>query len=134
MGKAVLSPTRTYLPVVKRIIDEFKDQVAGIVHCSGGGQGKCVKFGHGVHYVKDSLFDIPPLFRIIRETTKTPLKEMYQVFNMGHRMELYVPEKAADGIIKISESFGVDAKIVGHIEASDKNKVTLKVQGETIEY
>jgi phosphoribosylformylglycinamidine cyclo-ligase len=134
IGKAVLSPTRTYLPIIKKILDEHKDSVGGIVHCSGGGQGKCVKFGSGVHYVKDSLFDIPPLFQIIRETTKTPLKEMYQVFNMGHRMELYVPEQVADSVIKISESFGISAKIVGHIEASEKNKVTLKTQGETIEY
>jgi phosphoribosylformylglycinamidine cyclo-ligase len=134
VGKAVLSPTRTYLPVMKKIIDQYRTEIGGIVHCSGGGQVKCIKFGKNVHYVKDSLFDVPPLFKIIRDTTNTPYREMYQVFNMGHRMEIYVPEKIADDIVKISQSFNIDSKIIGHVEESVKNRVSIAVGEEILQY
>jgi phosphoribosylformylglycinamidine cyclo-ligase len=134
IGKAVLSPTRTYAPVIKAVLDEMRDKVAGIIHCSGGGQTKCIKFGENVHYIKDNLFEIPPLFEIIKEVSKTEYKEMYQVFNMGHRMEIYTDEKSAEKIISISKSFGVDAQIIGHIEKSEKNKVTVFSPEGKIEY
>jgi phosphoribosylformylglycinamidine cyclo-ligase len=134
IGKAVLSPTRTYLPVMKRILDQYRNEIGGIVHCSGGGQVKCIKFGKNVHYVKDSLFDVPPLFKIIRDTTNTSYREMYQVFNMGHRMEMYVPEKIADDIIKISQSFNIESKIIGHIEESFQNKVSITAGDELLHY
>jgi phosphoribosylformylglycinamidine cyclo-ligase len=134
VGKAVLSPTRTYLPVMKKIIDHYRNEIGGIVHCSGGGQVKCIKFGKNVHYVKNSLFDVPPLFKIIRDTMNTPYREMYQVFNMGHRMEIYVPEKIADDIMKISQSFNVASKIIGHVEVSERNKVTITAGEEILQY
>jgi phosphoribosylformylglycinamidine cyclo-ligase len=126
-GKLVLSPTRTYAPVIKEILSKFTNQdIHGMVHCSGGAQTKILHFVDNLHIIKDSLFEVPPLFRLIQQESKTEWKEMYQVFNMGHRMELYVPELIADEIIKISKSFNIDAQIIGRVEASEKKQLTIK--------
>lgn len=126
-GKLVLSPTRTFAPVIKKILSKFSNkEIDGMVHCSGGAQTKVLHFVNNVHVIKDNLFTVPPLFKLIQEESKTDWKEMYQVFNMGHRMELYVDESIADEIIQISRSFDVEAKIVGRVEASDSKKLTIK--------
>lgn len=125
-GKLVLSPTRTYAPVIKTILDQYRSQIDGMVHCSGGAQTKVLHFVDGVHVIKDNLFPIPPLFELIQKESNTDWKEMYKVFNMGHRMELYVPEEIAAGIIAISESFGIPAQIIGRVEASATKQVTVK--------
>ncbi|MGN0003018.1 MAG: AIR synthase related protein [Sphingobacterium composti] len=125
-GKLVLSPTRTYAPVIKQILDKYRSQIDGMVHCSGGAQTKVLHFVDKVHVIKDNLFPIPPLFELIQKESNTDWQEMYKVFNMGHRMELYVSEEIAQDIIAISESFGIPAQIVGRVEASDKKQVTVK--------
>lgn len=125
-GQLVLSPTRTYAPVIKKILDLHRLSVHGMVHCSGGAQTKVLHFVDDVHVIKDNLFPVPPLFRMIREESGTDWKEMYKVFNMGHRMELYVPAAAAAAIIAISESFGIDAQIVGRVEAHVGKRVTVR--------
>lgn len=132
-GKLVLSPTRTYAPIVKEIMNQMKDGVHGMVHCSGGAQTKVLHFVDNLHVVKNNLFDIPPLFDIIQKESQTDWKEMYKVFNMGHRFEVYLPKEKADQIIKISKSFGVDAKIVGYCEAFEGKKLTINTdKGEFI--
>ncbi|MGQ0829688.1 MAG: AIR synthase related protein [Bacteroidota bacterium] len=133
-GKLVLSPTRTYAPIIKKIIDKYRSQLHGMVHCSGGGQTKVMHFVDHVHIIKDNLFPIPPLFKLIREQSGTDWKEMYKVFNMGHRMELYVPQAIAADIIAISKSFDVDAQVVGRVEASHKKQLTIKSEFGTFEY
>jgi phosphoribosylformylglycinamidine cyclo-ligase len=133
-GKLVLSPTRTYGPIIKKVIDEFRGVINGMIHCSGGAQTKVMHFVDGVHIIKDNFFSIPPLFKMIQEESGTEWKEMYKVFNMGHRMEVYLPEEYAKGIIQISKSFGVDAQIVGRVEASKQNKLTLKSEFGNFEY
>lgn len=125
-GKLVLSPTRTYAPVIKQILDQYRSQIDGMVHCSGGAQTKVLHFVDEVHVIKDNLFPIPPLFELIQKESNTDWKEMYKVFNMGHRMELYVPEEIASAIISISESFGIPAQIIGRVEASATKQVTVK--------
>lgn len=126
-GKLVLSPTRTYAPVVKKILEEFTPQdIHGMVHCSGGGQTKILHFVDQLHIIKDNLFEIPPLFQLIQEESKTDWREMYQVFNCGHRMEFYVPASVAQRIIQISESFGIPAQIVGRVEAASEKKLTIQ--------
>jgi phosphoribosylformylglycinamidine cyclo-ligase len=134
MGKLVLSPTRTYTPIIIQILNELRQHIHGIMHCSGGAQTKVLHFVDQVHVIKDNLFEIPPLFNIIKETTGTNLKEMYKVFNMGHRMELYVKEEFAAPIISISKSFNVDAKIIGRVEASDKKRLTIEHLNEMYFY
>jgi len=133
----LLSPTRTYLPVVRALFaSELAAHVTGILHCSGGGQTKCRGFGRGLHFVKDALFPTPPLFQAI-SAEGIEQKQMYQVFNMGHRMELYVRPAAAEGIVQLAAGFGVDAKIVGRIEANadaNENRVTIAAAGQTFEY
>ncbi|SFW60291.1 AIR synthase related protein [Chitinophaga sancti] len=132
-GKLVLSPTRTYAPVIKKVLEGYRSQIHGLVHCSGGAQTKVLHFVDNVHVIKDNLFPVPPLFSLIQEQSGTGWKEMYQVFNMGHRMELYVPEAIAADIIKISESFNIEAKIVGRVEAAEKKQVTVRSEkGEFI--
>jgi phosphoribosylformylglycinamidine cyclo-ligase len=126
IGKLVLSPTRTYAPVIVEVLKELRSHVHGLVHCSGGGQTKVLHFIQGLDIIKDNLFDVPPLFRLIQEESKTDWKEMYKVFNMGHRMEVYLEEKYAQQVIDISRKFLVDAKIIGHVESSPEKKVTLK--------
>ena len=123
-GKLVLSPTRTYAPIIKKILDSHRNQINGMIHCSGGAQTKVLHFCDNVHVVKDSMFELPPLFKLIQEESGTSWEEMYKVFNMGHRMELYVPEEIAQSIIDISSSFGVDAQIIGRVEGFDKTHPT----------
>jgi phosphoribosylformylglycinamidine cyclo-ligase len=125
-GKLVLSPTRTYAPIIKAILDNHRDQLHGMVHCSGGAQTKVLHFIDDLNIVKNNLFPTPPLFRLIQEESKTSWHEMYKVFNMGHRMELYVPEEIAGDLISISQSFGVDAQIIGYVEKADKKQVTIE--------
>jgi phosphoribosylformylglycinamidine cyclo-ligase len=133
-GKLVLSPTRTYAPIIKKILDQYRDNISGMVHCSGGAQTKILHFVDDLHIVKDNMFEIPPLFKLIKEESGTDWKEMYKVFNMGHRMEIYLPEEYASGIIEISESFNVDAKIVGRVLTSDKKKLTIISEFGTFGY
>ena len=134
-GKLVLSPTRTYAPIIKEILTKFSSEdIHGMVHCSGGAQTKVLHFVDNVHVIKDSLFEVPPLFRLIQEQSGTDWKEMYQVFNCGHRMELYVSTEIADAIIAISKTFNVDAQIVGRVEAADTKKLTIKSNYGTFEY
>jgi phosphoribosylformylglycinamidine cyclo-ligase len=134
MGKLVLSPTRTYAPVIIEVLKEFRDHVRGIVHCSGGAQTKVLHFiANDLHVVKDNLFEVPALFKIIQKESSTPWKEMYKVFNMGHRMEIYVDEKVAHEILAIARNFHVDARVVGRVETSSRKQVTIKSEyGEFI--
>jgi len=125
-GKLVLSPTRTYAPIIKEILKKYRSQIHGMVHCSGGAQTKILHFIDSLHVIKDNLFDVPPLFKLIQEQSETDWKEMYQVFNCGHRMELYVPEEVANQIIEISQSFNVDAQIIGRVASSSEKKLTIK--------
>lgn len=124
-GKLVLSPTRTYAPVIKMMLDEYRSKIHGMVHCSGGAQTKVLHFIENLHIIKDHLFPIPPLFKLIQEQSGTDWQEMYKVFNMGHRIELYVPDTIAADLIAISESFGIDAQIIGRVEASEKKQVSI---------
>jgi len=125
-GKLVLSPTRTYAPIIKKILDSHRKHIHGMVHCSGGAQTKVLHFVDDVHVIKDNMFDVPPLFKLIQEQSGTDWKEMYKVFNMGHRMEIYINEEYADQIINISKEFGVDAKIIGRVEKNKGKKLTIK--------
>ena len=132
-GKLVLSPTRTYAPVVKKILDKYRSQIHGMVHCSGGAQTKVLHFVDNIHVIKNNLFPIPPLFRLIKEQSGTAWEEMYKVFNMGHRMEFYVPNSVAQQIIDISTEFKIDAQIIGYVEKSAKKQVTIQSEfGEFI--
>jgi phosphoribosylformylglycinamidine cyclo-ligase len=134
-GKLVLSPTRTYAPIIKKILQTVnRSQLHGMVHCSGGAQTKILHFVDQLHIIKDNLFELPPLFKMIQEESGTDWKEMYQVFNMGHRMELYVDPQLANEIIEISKSFKVDAQIVGRVEKSDHKKLTIQSTYGTFEY
>lgn len=132
-GKLVLSPTRTYAPIIKKILESHRGHINGMVHCSGGAQTKVLHFVDNVHVIKDNLFPVPPLFQLIHEQSGTDWKEMYKVFNMGHRMEIYLPEAFAEDIIAISKSFGVDAQIVGRVEAHEGKKLSIQSEyGEFI--
>ena len=134
-GKLVLSPTRTYAPVIKKILSKYDPStIHGMIHCSGGAQTKILHFIDNLHIIKDNLFQTPKLFEIIKNESKTDWKEMYKVFNMGHRMEMYVDSSVANNIIEISKSFGVDAKIIGKVEASDSKKLTIISDYGTFEY
>jgi phosphoribosylformylglycinamidine cyclo-ligase len=125
-GKLVLSPTRTYAPIIKTMLDSYRSQIHGMVHCSGGAQTKVLHFIDHLHIIKNNLFPVPPLFKLIQQESKTSWQEMYKVFNMGHRMELYVPQQIAANLVQISKSFGVDAQIIGHVEAADRKQVTVQ--------
>jgi phosphoribosylformylglycinamidine cyclo-ligase len=125
-GKLVLSPTRTYAPVIKKILEQHRPHIHGMVHCSGGAQTKVLHFIDNLHVIKDNLFDLPPLFKMIQQESGTPWKEMYQVFNMGHRMEIYLPEEHAQSIINIAEEFNIEARIVGRCESAERNQVTIR--------
>jgi phosphoribosylformylglycinamidine cyclo-ligase len=134
-GKLVLSPTRTYAPVIKKILSKYSNsEIHGMVHCSGGAQTKILHFINNLHIIKDNLFPIPPLFKLIQEESKTSWQEMYQVFNMGHRMELYVPKEIANDIVDISNSFNVDAQIIGKVMASNQKRLTIKSEFGEFEY
>ncbi|MGB3589091.1 MAG: AIR synthase related protein [Tunicatimonas sp.] len=126
IGKLVLSPTRTYAPIVQQILKNSRSQIHGMIHCSGGAQTKVLHFVENLHIIKDNLFSTPPLFQLIQQESQTSWQEMYQVFNMGHRLELYVPENYANAIIEISESLGVAAQIIGRVESADQKKVTIE--------
>ncbi|NLK39685.1 MAG: phosphoribosylformylglycinamidine cyclo-ligase [Clostridiales bacterium] len=134
VGDAILSPTRTYAPIIKRLIG--RDGLQAMIHCTGGGQVKCRSFGKGIHYIKDNLFEMPPLFRAIAESGQIHLREMYQVFNMGHRIELYCTEEFAKFAIETAASFGVDARIIGRTEEAPdgENRVTIKTEAGQFEY
>ncbi len=132
-GKLVLSPTRTYAPVIKQILEEYRPHIYGMVHCSGGGQTKILHFVENLHIVKDNMFKVPPLFKLIQQQSSTSWQEMYKVFNMGHRMELYVDQAVAKDIIAISQHFNIEAKIIGYCEVSGHKKMTIKSEyGEFI--
>ena len=133
-GKLVLSPTRTYAPVIKKLLDEMRADIHGMVHCSGGAQTKVMHFVEGKHVVKDNLFPVPPLFDLIQRESGTDWKEMYKVFNMGHRMEIYVKPEVAQRVIAISESMGIPARIVGRVEDSESNRLTIISEKGTFEY
>jgi phosphoribosylformylglycinamidine cyclo-ligase len=125
VGKLVLSPTRTYAPIMKKVLEKYRDRIDGIIHCSGGAQTKILHFVDNLHIIKDNMFDLPPLFQLIKDESNTDWKEMYKVFNMGHRMELYVPDEIATDIISISKSFNVDAQIIGRVESYNGKKLTI---------
>ena len=125
-GKLVLSPTRTYAPVIKTVLDRFRNEINGMIHCSGGAQTKVLHFVDGVHVIKDNMFPVPPLFKLIQEQSGTDWKEMYKVFNMGHRFEIYCGKDVADEIVKISESFGIEARIIGRVEPFEGKKLTIR--------
>jgi len=133
-GKLVLSPTRTYAPIIKKILGELRPHIHGMVHCSGGAQTKILHFVDNLKVVKNNLFAVPPLFNIIQKESGTDWKEMYKVFNMGHRMEIYLPKEYAERVIEISKSFGVDAQIVGYCEASDKKELLIESEFGKFEY
>lgn len=138
VGQALLSPTRTYLPVAKAVSRELGEHLKGLVHCSGGGQTKCLRFGTGVHHIKDNLFGIPPLFAEIQKASGTTDKEMHQVYNMGHRLEVYCREEQAGQVIEISKSFGIDARVIGRTEPTERpdqaNQVTIRRDGVELSY
>ena len=133
-GKLVLSPTRTYAPIIKKVLDTMRNDIHGMVHCSGGAQTKVLHFVNDVHVIKDNLFPVPPLFKLIQEQSGTSWEEMYRVFNMGHRFELYLPEDKAAEVIEISKSFGVDAQIVGRVESAQAKKLTIESEAGKFEY
>jgi phosphoribosylformylglycinamidine cyclo-ligase len=134
-GKLVLSPTRTYAPIIRKVLEKYTSrEIHGMVHCSGGAQTKILHFVDKLHVIKDNLFPIPPLFRLIREESGTDWKEMYQVFNCGHRMELYVDENVASDIMGISEGFGVEARIIGRVEEHRDKKLTIRSEFGTFIY
>ena len=133
-GKLVLSPTRTYAPIIKKILDNYRNQIHGMIHCSGGAQTKVLNFVEDIHIIKDNMFELPPLFKLIKEQSGTPWHEMYKVFNMGHRMELYVSSDIADDLIKISKSFDVDARIIGRCKKSSSKKLTIQTEFGKFEY
>ena len=133
-GKLVLSPTRTYAPVIKVLLDHLRNEIHGMIHCSGGAQTKVLHFVDNLHIIKDNLFPIPPLFKMIQEQSGTSMREMFQVFNMGHRMEIYVPADVADEVISISESFGIAAQVVGRCEKWEGKKLTIQTDTETFGY
>ena len=133
-GRLVLSPTRTYAPVIKAILDVMRRDIDGMVHCSGGAQTKVMNFVDKVHVIKDNMFTVPPLFELIQKQSGTDWKEMYKVFNMGHRMEIYLKPEHAARVIEISESFGIEARVIGRVEAADANRLTIISDKGTFEY
>lgn len=133
-GKMVLSPTRTYAPVIIKMLEQYRNQIHGMVHCSGGAQTKVLHFVENLRIIKDNMFPIPPLFKMIHEQSNTPWAEMYKVFNMGHRMELYVPEEIEAELIKISESFNIPARVIGRVEAAEGKSLQIKSEFGTFEY
>ncbi len=133
-GRLVLSPTRTYAPVIRKVLEESRNAISGMIHCSGGAQTKVMNFVENVHIIKDNLFPVPPLFRIIREESGTSWKEMYKVFNMGHRMEVYTDATTASRVVAIAASFGIDARIIGRVEKFSGKKLTIHTEAGIFEY
>ena len=134
IGEALLSPTRTYLPVLNDILKAHKKDISALIHCTGGGQTKCMKSGNNIHYIKNNMFETPEIFQIIQSSSSTPWKEMYQVFNMGHRLEIICDESVASKILTIPKKFQIEAKIIGKCEKSDNNKLTISSEHGTFEY
>ena len=137
VAEAILSPTRTFLPVIRDVLDAYRASISGIIHCTGGGQAKCRDFGKNIRIVKDNLFELPAIFKTIYESGEIPMKEMFQVFNCGHRIEFYCDESVAQGIIDIAKSFNIDARVVGHVEElpeGSENDVVITYNGETYLY
>lgn len=134
VGKLILSPTRTYLPVLQELLRDHRKKIHGLIHVTGGGQTKALKFVKDVHLLKDNLFELPPLFQLIQESSKTPWREMYQVFNMGHRMEIYLPARYADTVMAIAEKYGIEARVIGRVEKAQGEKVTVKSPFGVFEY
>jgi phosphoribosylformylglycinamidine cyclo-ligase len=133
-GKLVLSPTRTYAPFVKKLLDIMRKDIHGMIHCSGGAQTKILHFVENLHIIKDDLFPVPPLFKLIQEQSGTDWQEMYKVFNMGHRLEVYLTPENAAKVIEIAESLGIEAKIIGKVETADKASLTIKSEFGTFNY
>jgi len=133
-GKLVLSPTRTYAPFIKQILGSYKNKIHGMIHCSGGAQTKVLNFVDNLHIIKDNMFEIPPLFQIIQQESDTPWKEMYKVFNMGHRFEIYLHENYASELIKLSEENNLDAKVIGYCKKAENKKLTIKTENGEFEY
>jgi len=138
VGEALLSPTRSYAPVIKRLLDEHRPAVRGMVHCSGGGQTKCLRFGTGVHHIKDNFMPVPPIFKAIQQASGTSDEEMFRVYNMGHRMEIFCEPDASEAIIALSESYGIPARVIGRTEASERddggNHLSIHHEGATLKY
>ena len=137
VAEAILSPTRTFLPVIRDVLDAYRSSISGIIHCTGGGQAKCRDFGKNIRIIKDNLFNLPPIFQAIYESGEIPMKEMYQVFNCGHRIEFYCDETVAQGIIDIAGKYNIDARVVGHVEAlpeGSENQVVIRANGEEYIY
>lgn len=134
IGKLLLSPTRTYSPLIKNIIENHKENINGIIHCTGGGQTKVMHFIKNLKIIKNNMFDIPEIFQIIKSEAKYSYKEMYQVFNMGHRMEVYCKKELSESIIQISKEFDVDAKVIGYVEKSSKNELIIESENSSIKY
>ena len=135
VGEAILSPTRTFAPVVKTLLETYAPMISGLIHCSGGAQTKCLKFGRNLHYVKDNLFPVPAIFDAIQAASQSSDEEMYQVFNMGHRLEVYAPDKIARDVIDIAASYGIAAQVIGYTESNPHNKLSLRSPaGRTIVY
>ena len=134
IGKLLLSPTRTYAPIIIKILENYFKNISGIIHCTGGGQTKVLHFVNNKKIIKNNLFETPEIFKLIQKDTNSSSKEMYEVFNMGHRMEIYCDPSIADDIISISKAFQVDAKIIGHVENSNKNSLIIQTEEENIEY
>ena len=137
VAEAILSPTRTFLPVIRDVLDAYRSSISGIIHCTGGGQAKCRDFGKNIRIIKDNLFDLPPIFQAIYESGEIPMKEMYQVFNCGHRIEFYCEESAASGIMEIAKKYNIDSRIVGRVEAlpeGSENQVVIRSNGEDFIY
>ena len=134
VGKLILSPTRSYLPVLQEILQSHRKKIHGLIHVTGGGQTKVLKFVKDVHIVKDKLFELPPLFKLIQESSKTAWREMYQVFNMGHRMEIYLPARHADTVMAIAEKYGIEARVIGRVRRAEGEKVTVKSPFGKFEY
>jgi phosphoribosylformylglycinamidine cyclo-ligase len=133
-GKLILSPTRTYAPLIKKVLDRFRPEIHGMIHCTGGGQTKVLKFINDLHIIKDNLFDLPPLFRIIHDSSETSWDEMYEVFNMGHRFEIYTRSELAKEIIAMANDLGIEARIVGHAEGNSGKKLTVQSEFGTFTY
>ena len=134
LGKLVLSPTRTYAPVLKEIFQNYKQYISDMVHCTGGGQTKVLHFINNLHICKNNMFEIPPIFNLIKQESNASWKEMYKVFNMGHRMEIYLNQDVAQKIITVSKSFNLDAKIIGYVEKSNRKKLTIHSPEGVISY
>ncbi len=133
-GQLILSPTRTYAPVMKQVFEKFRANISGVIHCSGGGQKKVLHYAHNLHVVKDNLFAIPPVFKMIQQESKTAWNEMYQVFNMGHRLEVYCDQQVANEIIAIAASFNIEGKVIGRCKAADKNSLVIESEVGRFEY